>query len=34
MTSRGISNEDQEAIVEKIRQGELPDADNPDVEPI
>lgn len=34
MTSRGISNEDQEAIVEKVRQGELPDADNPDVEPI
>lgn len=34
MTSRGISSEDQETIVEKVRQGKLPDADNPDVKPI
>lgn len=34
MESRGISDEDQEGILDKIQRGELPDSDNPEVEPI
>ena len=34
MESRGISDEDQEGILDKIQRGELPDSDNPEVEPV
>lgn len=34
MRTRGISAENQDALIDKIRSGQLPDSDNPDVDPI